>query len=46
MPATETDALPAPGQVNAAGAAATGSTCTPSTVGAIACSGHSRVVAE
>ncbi len=46
IPATETDALPTPGQVSAAGAAAIGSTCTPSTVGGTACRGHSRVVAE
>ena len=34
MPSTATDALPAPGQVSAAGAAAMGSTCSPSTASA------------
>ncbi len=45
MPATATDALPAAGQVTAAGGAAIGCTWTASTVGLTACSGQRRVVA-
>ena len=46
MPSTATDALPAPGQVSVAGAAAIGSTCAAAMTGRMRCSGHSSVVAE